>query len=168
MAEDIPDLEAAAYHEAGHAVIAVALGKTPGPVFIRPRDGRWEGSTSVNPQDLEGWSAIVIGCGGLLAQSRLRSGDPPEGYESDMSHVWTGAAALCRDRWGDLGDDKKDYLGYLVVAAMLAGRLLKLAWEHVESVAQALLVGNHRIDDLAEMLPRDELQRMWKQVAEGA
>jgi hypothetical protein len=144
-------LESAALHEAGHVVVALALGLSPDAISVisveQVGEDVWKGSSGCNPADKDRFRAAAVGCAGVLAEGRIALDEPAEGAEGDMSWVWTAAADLNRKRHPEVGDDPKDWLVYVAVGASVAARILAECWQVVRQIADQL-IRDKRIDDI--------------------
>src|ERR1700683_4421799 len=160
------DLMSTALHEAGHVIAALALGWDPGSSSVQLVGDSWKGSTGCSPTDPDRFGAAIVGCAGVLAEGRLSYQMPPEGAESDMAWVWTAAADLNRERRPGAGDDPKDSLAYVAVAAGLASRLLAESWEDVQKVAVEL-VANKSVSNLSSLVDVDVVRARWQALIVG-
>ena len=160
------DLEATALHEAGHVIAAIALGLNPGFVRVEQVEQGWKGSSDCSPTDADRFRASVVGSAGMLAEARLSYREPREGYESDMSWVWTAAADLNRTHHPELGSDPKDCLAYVVVAAGAASRLLIERWIDVQTLADRLVETNEIVNP-STLVDVDAIRSAWSRLQGG-
>ncbi len=127
-----------AYHEAGHAVVALALGRAIQRVSILPNESRLgaceikKGAVKPSDDDLE--TAILVFLGGLAAEARFTGVYGWGGAAQDLQHV----QSMCLSRAGNekRADklarrmlDKVEHLlqqqGNLMATERIAAELLK-------------------------------------------
>lgn len=137
----------AALHEAGHAVVACALGHPPGRIYIERTQAGWKGACEVSiPADGSPLHRGAIAAAGPLSEAGLQ-GPLPDGFETDMSRLWDSSAQATRRRFGDaVGEDPKDVFAAAVECAALATRVAERCWDAIKQLADEL-VSYGEIDD---------------------
>jgi hypothetical protein len=137
-------LEATAYHEAGHAVVAfwksigaryATIKRKPdalGHVGLRcPKWFRLDLELNGRMRLLaEGW--IMMSCAGQIAEARFLGRRPRYGTYVDNGHTADMALTIC----GGYGEHTDAYLKYCFLAARF---LVNFHWPEVEAVAAALM-----------------------------
>ena len=126
-----------AYHEAGHAVVALALGRAIQRVSILPNESRLGACEvkkgRVKPSDDELETAILIFLGGLAAEAKFTGRYGWGGASQDLEQV----RSMCLSR---AGNEKR--------AEKLAGRMLdkvehllhqSVHWSATKRIADELL-----------------------------
>ena len=89
MSSETPTaLASVAQHEAGHVVVARALGATSIEVRLREVGELWQGATRTHGVPPAGQVAVAVA--GMLAEAP-ESLWPPAGYETDVTVIWEAA-----------------------------------------------------------------------------
>lgn len=99
--EVTPEALATAYHEAGHAVVALAVGRGVHKVSIRPKQdwlGRCEFRKGVRPTADFVEDEILISLGGMVAEARLTGNYDRIAADRDLRYVRRLAVQRVSDR----------------------------------------------------------------------
>ena len=134
--EQQPHDELTAYHEAGHAVIALALGRTIHKVSVLPNRERLgecrfgKGNARATDDWLE--REILIALGGLAAEARHTGTYAPEEAKEDLRFV----RRLALERKSDRAVERYEQRMLAKVEYMLAD---DGTWKAVELIAAELL-----------------------------
>jgi ATP-dependent Zn protease len=128
---------ATAYHEAGHAVVALALGRGIHKVSIRPKQdwlGRCEFRKGVRPSDDFVEDEILISLGGMVAEARTTGTYDRLAADRDLRYVRRLVVQRVSDRQVERFErrmlSKTEYLladaGNWAAVELIAAELLRL------------------------------------------
>jgi hypothetical protein len=144
-----------AIHEAGHVVVADALGFTPS--FVRDAGEQLEVAISMPPADArtphEDYVGAAIAFAGMLAQTKY--GEPPDcGSTTDLQLAVDHAIACVGQENLSPDDPKSSIDPVLHRASKLAGDLVEARWSLIVKIADLIerCEGNVSADQLADVL----------------
>ena len=138
------DRRYAAYHEAGHAIVAHALGREIVEVSIVPRDRDRGRRVSRDALSWRAWTpderwhhAIAVLVAGVMAAGRASTAEIPESVVVGGAHDLEQAVEIVRLKGEPAGSSR--YERVMEIGCPIAHEVLEARWPVVEALAQELL-----------------------------